>query len=182
MKIVCIGDSNTYGYDPRSYFGGRYEKTVRWTGRLAEAGFEVVNLGMNGAEIPHRAATAEHLQRRLEQLLPIDVVTVMLGSNDLLQGLTPEETTQRMERFLDTLRDFPVLLLAPPRMRRGAWVEQEPLIAASEQLAAQYAALAKRRALPFHDPGACETAHDGVHLSPTGHAQFAESLTAFLRK
>ena len=25
MKIICLGDSNTYGYDPRGYFGGRYD-------------------------------------------------------------------------------------------------------------------------------------------------------------
>lgn len=24
MNVVCFGDSNTYGYDPRSYLGGRY--------------------------------------------------------------------------------------------------------------------------------------------------------------
>ena len=22
MNIICFGDSNTYGYDPRGYFGG----------------------------------------------------------------------------------------------------------------------------------------------------------------
>ena len=33
-RILCLGDSNTYGYDPRSYVGGRYPETVRWTGRL----------------------------------------------------------------------------------------------------------------------------------------------------
>ena len=29
MKILCIGDSNTYGYDPRSYLGDRYPAEVR---------------------------------------------------------------------------------------------------------------------------------------------------------
>ena len=30
MKVICFGDSNTYGYDPRSYFGGRYDADIRW--------------------------------------------------------------------------------------------------------------------------------------------------------
>ncbi len=30
MNIICFGDSNTYGYDPRGYFGGRYEADNRW--------------------------------------------------------------------------------------------------------------------------------------------------------
>ena len=29
-RIVCYGDSNTYGYNPRSYLGGRYPEAVRW--------------------------------------------------------------------------------------------------------------------------------------------------------
>ena len=30
MNIICFGDSNTYGYDPRGYFGGRYGADCRW--------------------------------------------------------------------------------------------------------------------------------------------------------
>ena len=26
MNVICFGDSNTYGYDPRSYLGGRYDR------------------------------------------------------------------------------------------------------------------------------------------------------------
>ena len=44
MKILCFGDSNTYGYDPRGYFGGRYDD--RWPEVLAAlTGWDVVNLG-----------------------------------------------------------------------------------------------------------------------------------------
>ena len=25
MKVICYGDSNTYGYDPRDPLGGRYD-------------------------------------------------------------------------------------------------------------------------------------------------------------
>ena len=51
MKVLCIGDSNTYGYDPRSYFGSRYPAEVRWTGRLE--GHKVINCGMNGLAVPY---------------------------------------------------------------------------------------------------------------------------------
>ena len=30
MNVICFVDSNTYGYDPRGYFGGRYEADFRW--------------------------------------------------------------------------------------------------------------------------------------------------------
>ena len=60
-RIVCVGDSNTYGYDPRSYLGGRYGTDVRWTRLLSNAGWDVVNLGVNGAEIPRREVTIQNL-------------------------------------------------------------------------------------------------------------------------
>ena len=30
MKVICFGDSNTYGYDPRPLDGGRYDASCRW--------------------------------------------------------------------------------------------------------------------------------------------------------
>ena len=46
MKMICFGDSNTYGYDPRGYFGGRYDADSRWVDILAaETGWTVYNMG-----------------------------------------------------------------------------------------------------------------------------------------
>ena len=47
-RILCFGDSNTYGYDPR---GGRYDENTRWTKRLDTLlgdGWTVVEEGFNG--------------------------------------------------------------------------------------------------------------------------------------
>ena len=35
MKVICYGDSNTYGYDPRGWLGGRYDAADRWPDILA---------------------------------------------------------------------------------------------------------------------------------------------------
>ena len=44
MKVVCYGDSNTWGYDPRGYFGGQYDHP--WPEILAvKTGWNVVNEG-----------------------------------------------------------------------------------------------------------------------------------------
>jgi hypothetical protein len=55
--VICYGDSNTYGFDPRMGCPERLPRRVRWTGRLdALPGLRIINEGMNGREIPHTAA------------------------------------------------------------------------------------------------------------------------------
>ena len=49
MRVLCLGDSNTYGFDPRAYFGGRYPEKDRWVNILAQkTGWQVQNAGENG--------------------------------------------------------------------------------------------------------------------------------------
>ena len=82
-KIVCFGDSNTYGYDPRSYLGGRYPESVRWTGLLKAAGWEVWNKGENGLSIPRLDGEIQAVAQ-VACRIEAQVMTVMLGGNDLL--------------------------------------------------------------------------------------------------
>ena len=122
MNIICFGDSNTYGYDPRSYLGGRYNADSRWVDILAvETGWTVRNLGENGREIPTAAPSFP---------ADTDLLIVMLGTNDLLQGRSPEQTAERLNRFLSgiSLNRSKILLLAPPPMTLGAWVPSPQLI------------------------------------------------------
>ena len=58
-RIACLGDSNTYGYDPASPLGSRYPPEIRWTGRLRECGWLVFNRGMNGWTVPAGAQFPE---------------------------------------------------------------------------------------------------------------------------
>ena len=55
MTVLCYGDSNTYGFDPRSWLGERYPADVRWTGLLArKTGWTILEEGQNGRQIPAR--------------------------------------------------------------------------------------------------------------------------------
>ena len=110
MNIICFGDSNTYGYDPRGYFGGRYDGDSRWVDILAaETGWTVSNMGQNGREIPSAAPAFP---------ANTDLLIVMLGTNDLLQGRSSEQAAERLERFLTSvpLERSKILLIAPPPM------------------------------------------------------------------
>ena len=136
MNVICFGDSNTYGYDPRSWLGDRYDPQNRWVDILAgKTGWNISNRGQNGREIPRQPVS-----------FPADtgLLVVMLGTNDLLQGRTPSETAQRMLRFLAglTVEHDKILFIAPPPVAFGAWVQEQRLIEASAELAVQYRALA----------------------------------------
>lgn len=168
MTILCCGDSNTFGYDPRSFFGDRYD--APWPELLAQlTGFSVRNNGSCGREIPRR-----------ETAFPknIDLLIVMLGTNDLLQGASAAIAAERMERFLASLDRSKVLLIAPPPMCRGEWVPNEALINTSRELAIHYRALADRLGVRFLDAGDWQIpmAYDGVHFTEEGHRIFAERL------
>ena len=179
MKILCIGDSNTYGYDPRSYFGSRYPAAVRWTERLE--GHEVLNCGMNGLAVPRCGQPWLELTRSKSP----DLAVVMLGSNDLLEGAGAAVTAGRMDTFLAAVMDagVKVLLIAPPPMQRGEWVQSDTLIEESEKLRQRYRELAEKRGCFFADAGDwdVELLFDGVHFSPSGHAAFALGLSEALR-
>ncbi len=177
-KIVCIGDSNTYGYDPRSFIGSRYPKDVRWTGRLELRGLEIVNLGVNGLCIP-REPSYRMYSSLLADVSRGDIVCIMLGSNDLLQGSSLKVITTHMEEFLRFVRksmpDGRILLISPPPMQPGEWVSAQELIDRSAKLGEVYSKLADRLGILFADAAGwhVELAYDGVHFSPVGHSTFA---------
>ncbi len=178
-KIVCIGDSNTWGYDPRGYGGGRYPAEVRWTALLDHLPeWWIVNLGENGREIPHSAFALRILGQQLAALGPFDGICVMLGANDLLCGASPAAAAARMEDLLDRLDAYgvPLLLIAPPQFCSGTWVADEQLIHASVRLTGLYRSLAQERGHAFADAGKWNIplAFDGVHFTEEGHAKFVE--------
>lgn len=172
MQVLCFGDSNTYGYDPRSYFGGRYAPEDRWVDRLAaKTGWTIRNQGLNGQQIPRQA-------------VPIppgtELLILMLGTNDLLQGCSPAEAVDRMAAFLSLL-PLPrekLFWVAPPPLAYGEWVQTQRLIDDS----AAFARLCRERAAELHircgDAGqwGVSLAYDGVHFTEQGHRAFAEGI------
>lgn len=190
--IICYGDSNTYGYDPRSFMGDRYPYEVRWTGILeSKAGWKIKNHGINGRCIPHNPSqlhfVCEQVKEWARETAPV-FLWVMLGTNDLLMepGFTAEDTALRMKHFLERILKEPVLksgdirlrLITPPCMEYGAWVSEERLYRESRKLDVAYRKIAECLKIDFTGTGEWEIplVFDGVHFSEEGHRRFAENL------
>ena len=177
MNIICFGDSNTYGYDPRSYLGDRYDPDSRWVDILAEkTGWTVCNMGQNGRENPCFAP---------EFPADTDLLIVMLGTNDLLQGRSPEQAVDSLERFLSgiSLDRSKILLITPPPVKRGAWVPGQQLIDDSHTFAQLCQTLAEQLGIRFTDAGKWDIplAYDGIHFTEQGHKTFAAGLLEELK-
>ena len=173
MTILCCGDSNTFGYDPRSLIGDRYERP--WPEILGElTGWNVQNNGMCGRRVPMSDTVFS---------TNADRFLVMLGTNDLLSGDEPRMIAKRMELFLCRQERSKCILLAPPPLCRGEWVTDDGLINRCEALAGEYLKIAENLRIPFLDPRDWDIplCFDGVHFTEDGHRIFAEHIARELK-
>ncbi len=186
-KLILFGDSNTYGYDPRGFLGGRYPTEVRWTTHIKEAlkdNYEVIEEGMNGRMLPELGYG--YFTTTIQNLTKDDVFVMMLGTNDILLTNHPdvEATLQRLDSILDYVNQncmASFILIAPPYISASD-SEMELYHDCSLRLNEGYIKLANEHNINAIDAGKwnIEMGCAGVHFSIDGHKKFAESLLEFL--
>ena len=166
--------------------------------------------GMPGRSIPAGRYEWDYLESVIRNEMPFDLFAVMLGTNDIVGLLRPDagETARRMEKLIDFVQKLMpesgqndgkpslpgILLIAPPAIVLTDQSYAEPYIAGDksfaglykeegEKLCRYYQEIAKSRNLFFTDTSdwLLQFAHDGVHLSETGHTLFAAEMMDVLR-
>lgn len=189
-RVLCYGDSNTFGYNPHSFWGAAYPDDVRWTGILRSHGWDVSNCGQNGREIPSSDGELLAVERLIASAMPIDFIVILLGTNDFLNHphFTAENVRDRMEkllrRILSCYWNLQIVLVSPTPLRDGAWVQDPRILTESVRLAPRLRILAETLGVAFADAGAWNIAidFDGVHFRPEGHATFARRLLEVLER
>jgi lysophospholipase L1-like esterase len=204
--ILCYGDSLTWGYD--AVGPGRHAYEDRWPSVLgAELGsnVQVIAEGLNGrttAFDDHVAGADRNGARLLPTLLtthaPLDLIVIMLGSNDMKPWIHGNALAAKhgMSRLVDIVRghDYPIespapqiLLVAPPVVSRTTNAEFKEMFAggdkASMRLAGFYAALADEVGCGFFDAGSVAetTPLDGVHLDADNTRAIGRALVPVVR-
>ena len=210
-RTMFFGDSITWGWVPtiKGALVERYPPDQRWTGLVAKAlgdGYEVIEEGLNGRTTDFDDPTdarlngANHLPSALASHLPLDLVVIMLGTNDTKAFLENSalQIAVGMAKLLGQVAQsaggvstiYPApkpLLLAPPLVRAmpGQWFDLvfEGAAEKTAKLACHYKALAEYAQIDFINTGDHITADgiDGIHLSVENNAKLAEVVTEKIR-
>jgi lysophospholipase L1-like esterase len=188
-SILCYGDSITWGYNPKD--GTRFSPDDRWPCILEQAldgRARVIDEALNGRTVatddpshPNRNGLAM-LSPLLEAHAPLDVVLIMLGTNDSAPsyGLTPGRIAMNCSALIRTVRSTlpgigfaaPAIVLMAPHPLGALSAEMALFYAGGEatlhSLAEAYRTTAKYFGCHFFDAGAVVQASvvDGVHLDP----------------
>ncbi len=204
--VLCYGDSLTWGYDAEGQ--GRHRFEDRWPSVLQKGLGEAVNViaeGLNGrttAYDDHLADCDRNGARLLPTVLhshaPLDLVILLLGTNDMKRGLgNAFMATRGMARLVEVIRHHAwpsewdegpdVLLVAPPLICETA----HPMFSAmfkgaveeSATLAPQYRDLADELGCGFFDAGsvAVTTPIDGIHLDAASTRAIGRGLEPVVR-
>ena len=202
--VLCYGDSNTWGYDPATRT--RYPPDVRWTGVLASrlgAEYRVAEEGLNGRttrwddpiELDRNGLA--YLRPCIESHQPLDLIVVMLGTNDLKRrfNLSASDIAQsaaglaEMAWQLAHARDgsqAEVLLVAPPAVSTLTEFDQmfDGAREKSRQFSHYYRLAAGWRHLPFFDAGSVivSSEKDGIHFDAEEHRKLGEALVEDVRR
>ena len=210
--ILCYGDSNTWGFDPASItapYPVRWGPSVRWTGVLgAELGgeYRVIEEGLNGRTTVHDDALMvdrngrRYLPPCLESHKPINLVILMLGTNDLkIQfGLTPGQIAAGAGLLVKMIRQSEtgprnqapqVLLIGPAATgdmsHAPDLAEKFPdAEARSRRFPALYEAVAKQHGVAYLNAQDYVTpsAQDGLHLEVEAHAALGGAVAAAVKR
>jgi lysophospholipase L1-like esterase len=203
--VLCYGDSNTYGRDPVTK--RRMERDVRWPGVLQNTlgnDYHVIEEGLNGRttvwDDPIRPGYfkrngAWYLLPCLESHCPVDLLIIMLGTNDLkaLFSVTPYDIAESMGRLVEIALgskcgrdDNPpqiVVMSPPPLGNLSEYAETfTGGVEKSKRLAAYYEKVAKKYGCRFFDAGSIiqSSKLDGLHYDPEDHKKLGKAVAGLV--
>jgi lysophospholipase L1-like esterase len=204
--VLCYGDSNTWGAAPMTSWDEqpRHGLHQRWTGVLQQAlgaDWQVIAEGLPGRTTvlkdpidgDHLSGLA-YLRPCLESHKPIDVVVLMLGTNDFKRrfGMAAEDVAAGVARlFAEIAATLPgpaaprLVLLAPPQIRVTG-IFTTTYAGAEEKFAplpALLRALAARQGAAFLDLAEIVEVSpvDGIHLEAEAHQTIGTAIAELLR-
>jgi lysophospholipase L1-like esterase len=206
-SILCFGDSLTWGFVPGTWQRHAFED--RWPNALG-AGLKgkarVIEEGMNGRTTVFPDPTvgeerngAVGLPIALTTHQPLDLVIIMLGTNDIkfANRCRSFDAAMGMMRLVDIVQRFSwiktasppqILIMSPPALCRthDAWFNDlwGHAIEESKLFASHYKRVADEMGVHFFDAGSVARADptDGGHLDAANTRAIGEALVPVVKE
>ena len=208
-NILCFGDSNTWGYDPSTQ--RRFSKDIRWTGVLQQllgSKYNIIEEGLNGRTTnvnekqdhglgyfrPFRSAM-DLLSVLIETNSPLDLIIVMLGTNDLKTNFnqSSEMIAKNMRLVCESIinNDYfqskSIILVSPTHINEESPNLLDSFIGttqASQSFSNSYRKISDDLNLYFVDASESVKTNkiDGLHWDSKQHSDFANSLFNKIKK
>lgn len=196
-RILCFGDSNTYGHDPKDC--SRLDK--RWTRLIRPIlgdDYEIIEEGLCGRTSVFSVDTNQPgwegstvIKPVLCTHKPFDLLIIMLGTNDLLLGAHTDVdgSAKGIETLINMARecvDSKILIISPILIDEAIAGHPtfSPLYGGtracglSEQFAKKFKAVADKNGCEFMNAAEFAKASklDGVHMDSENHAKLSAAI------
>lgn len=203
-RIVCFGDSNTWGYNPSTSMRHAFDR--QWTTLMEQtlgSAYQVIPEGLNGRTtvwpdpIEEYKCGKDHIVPCVKSHQPFDLLIIMLGTNDLKKRFSVTafdiaEGARTLVRLARSTSDVyvgvsppEILLVAPPPLgpltRFASMFEDGG--EKSKSFGTEYARVAEEESCHFLDAGAHvrSSAVDGVHFDESELPGLASALAEKVR-
>ena len=202
-KIICYGDSNTFGYNPEQPKGFRYDENIRWTSLLQKNlgdEYEVVNEGMcdRTGFVNHpdgfMFSAPKHFPKMISQTEIFDILILALGTNDLQfqYDISFGAVEKGLETLINTAKEkAKEIIIIPPvvldeRILKGYFSYQfdEKSIVKSRKVGRIFRQLANVYNCKYFDINKFTTPSDadGLHYDENSHKLIADKLAEFIKE
>lgn len=202
--ILCYGDSNTWGWNPHDK--SRYSVDERWPGVMRQElgeGYYIIEEALNGRTtvwedpIMGYRSGKEYLIPCLESHKPIDLVILMLGTNDLKKrnGLSPLDIARGVETLIKMIKksdcginagEPKILVMCPPPVGKlNADFSQiyEGAEEKSRRLSSHYKFMAELYGCFFLDTSGVIVSSDidGIHIEKSEHEKLGKAVAGIVK-
>jgi len=110
-KILCYGDSNTWGYRPAD--GSRFSKDVRWPSLMSQYlkdNYVIIEEGLNGRSALNlypgydAANGIDCIKKIIGKHIPVDIAFIFLGLNDIFAA--PDEPLWKISSAVEEIAEI----------------------------------------------------------------------------
>lgn len=190
MKILCYGDSNTWGYVPningysKNAVMKQYAEQNCWWYALKLKHSVVVD-GLCGRAIAHENPwlkgrnALSTIQNDMSRFGKLDLIILQLGTNDCKSQYaeTSASILKNYSQLLEKVREVSnaqIVLISPAQIREDNAITKKYYVGACEltkKLDSDLKQFAKQNQCYFVSGFGLETGEDGEHLTLAGHAE-----------